>query len=305
MPLSVGVRQDGETTSGAVGDYVPLQIDAVGRLKASVQPALYPLATGSITGNTQTVFCQVDRASNVMVFMEAASLVGHNVTFEGSLNSTNGIDGSWFSIQVVRSNANTIETTSGVLAATPIYAWEASVNGLAFMRVRATAHVSGTAAYQIQRGSYATEPIPAAQASATQAVSGSVTVSGTVTVASTALSPSASLGAATTFNVISAASTNATLVKATGGNLNDLTLSNDGATSVFVKLYNKATAPIVGTDVPVRTILVPTKATVQVGFGTYGYRFPLGLGVGVTTGAAHSNTGAVLLDQVCIAGSFT
>lgn len=174
MPLAV--RADGETTlSIPDGDYAPLQVNSVGRLKVATMPGAYAIVTGSITANAQTVFCDVSRASNVMFHMVATSLVGHNSTFEGSIDSTNGTDGAWFGIQAIRSNANTIETTTGTLAATPAYAWEASVNGLAFVRVRATAHTSGTALWKIQRGSYATEPIPGAQISGTQPVSGSVT----------------------------------------------------------------------------------------------------------------------------------
>jgi hypothetical protein len=112
----------------------------------------------------------VARISNVMVYV-AGTFAGVNFTFEGSLNSTNGTDGNWFAIQAVRSNANTIETTSGVLAAAPAYGWELSVNGLNWFRVRATAWTSGTANIQIQPGAYATEPIPAAQISGTQPVS--------------------------------------------------------------------------------------------------------------------------------------
>jgi hypothetical protein len=188
--MALAVRADNETTLAIPdGDFAPLQVNGVGRLKVSTQPGLYDLVTGSITTNGQTVFCRVDRASNVMLHMVATSLVGHNVTFEGSINSTNGTDGAWFGIQAVRSNANTIETATGVLAATPAYAWEASVNGLTFVRVRATAHTSGTAQWNIQRGSYATEPIPAAQISGTQPVSGTVTATVGTSITGGTISP--------------------------------------------------------------------------------------------------------------------
>ena len=98
--------------------------------------------------------------------MTTASLSGHNVTFEGSLDGGT----TWVATQVVRTNANTIELTSGTLAATPAYAWEASVNAFTHFRVRATAHGSGTATWRFLPGSYATEPIPAIQ---THAVTGS------------------------------------------------------------------------------------------------------------------------------------
>jgi hypothetical protein len=173
--LILAIRHDSDTPTAGDGDYTPLKLDEAGRLKVASQPASYPLATGAITANAQTVPLAVGRASNVMIHMVAASLVGHNVTFEGSIDSTNGTDGAWFAIQVVRTNANTIELTSGVLAATPAYGWEASVNGLSYIRVRATAHTSGTATWKFLPGTYATEPIPAAQVSGTQPVSGSVT----------------------------------------------------------------------------------------------------------------------------------
>lgn len=175
LPL-LAMRQLADTTSTSDdGDYTLLKMDEEGRLKVATKPASFAIVTGNITTSTGTVSANVSRASNVMISMVATSLVGHNVTFEGSIDSTDGTDGNWFGIQVIRSNANTIELTSGVLAATPAYAWEASVNGLSFIRVRATAHTSGTATWKFQRGSYATEPIPAAQISGTQPVSGTVT----------------------------------------------------------------------------------------------------------------------------------
>lgn len=181
-PLVVvgGLRDDGDTSPvSASGDVHPFLFNGVGRLKVSAMPGIYTATTGTITASGQTVSVNVERASNVMFFMVATSLVGHNCTFEGSIDG--GVN--WFVVQAVRSNANTIETTTGVLAATPTYAWEASVNALTNFRVRATAHTSGVAAWRILPGAYATEPIPAAQVTATQPVSGTVTATGVAGVA--------------------------------------------------------------------------------------------------------------------------
>jgi hypothetical protein len=156
-------------------------MDEAGRLKVASQPGLAPLTTGNITANAQTVAVNVARQSNLMAHMVAASLVGHNATFEGSIDSTDGSNGTWFAIQAVRTNANTIELTTGVLAATPAYGWELSVNGLAWARVRATAHTSGTATWKFQPAPFATEPIPAAQISGTQPVSGTVALGAATT----------------------------------------------------------------------------------------------------------------------------
>lgn len=169
--LMLALRADSDTPTADNGDYTILKLDEAGRLKVATQPASYPIVSDSITANGQIVWAKVDRASNVMLMMNTSALVGHNCAFEGSLDTTNGTDGVWFGVQAIRSNANTIENSTGVLAATPAYAWELSVNGLTGIRVRATAHTSGSATWKIQRGTYATEPVPGAQVSATQPVS--------------------------------------------------------------------------------------------------------------------------------------
>lgn len=165
-------RRDSDTAATSNdGDYATLKMDEAGRLKVATQPGAIAATLGNITASAQAIAVNVERASNITISMVATSLVGHNVSFEYSNNSTNGTDGNWYGVQVVRSNANTVETTSGVLAATPVYGWEASVNAYKWFRVRATAHTSGTAAYTLLPGSYATEPIPAVQVTGTQPVS--------------------------------------------------------------------------------------------------------------------------------------
>lgn len=56
---------------------------------------------------------------------------------------------------------------------------------------------------------------------------------------------------------IAAASTNATSVKNGAGNLYTLEVTNSDTVGYYVKLYNKASAPTVGTDVPVATYYAP------------------------------------------------
>jgi hypothetical protein len=99
---------------------------------------------------------------------------------------------------------------------------------------------------------------------------------------------------------LSTASTNSTLVMAgasgsvggpAGVLLKTLVIGNSSAatTPLFLKLYNKATSPICGTDIPVQTIPVqvaPTP-TLPIDFGN-GMIFPLGLGF-CLTGAIADN----------------
>lgn len=157
-----------------------IQVSEDDRIKVASSQAIYEVLKQNITASGQTFPIDVTTVSNIMVHCRVnPSAAGHNSTFEGSLNSTNGVDGNWFTVQAVRSNANTVETSSGVLAATPAYCWELSVNALKWFRIRTTAHTSGTMEWLIQRGSYATEPIPAIQA---HSVSGTVTANiGTIT----------------------------------------------------------------------------------------------------------------------------
>lgn len=285
-------RRDSDTAAaGSDGDYATLKMDEAGRLKVAAQPAAYALVTGSITANAQTVFIDCSRGSNIIAHMVATSLVGHNVTFEGSIDSTNGTNGAWFAIQGIRTNANTIELTTGVLAATPAYGWEFSVNGLKYMRVRATAHTSGTALWKFQQAPYATEPIPGAQISGTQPVSGTVTANqGTFT------APSA--------NVLnSAGSTNGTVVKGSAGTLYSISASNINAAVRYLKLYNSTTVTV-GTTVPVLTIAIPAGGFVNLQFGATGMRFTTGICIALTTGAADGDTGAVAANELKVITAF-
>lgn len=263
-------------------------VDSEGRLKVSSKPANYPDITGDITAvqaiigtpvTGGTVEGDVSRASNIMAFC-TGTFSGVNVAFEGSLETSG--DGNWFGLQAVRSNANTVETATGALSAQPIYGWELSVNALKRVRVRCTARVSGTQSWRFVQGTYATEPIPASQATANQPVT------------STPLAPTAA-------SVITTASTNVAVVKSTVGTLFNVSASNPTATPAFVKLYNKATSPTVGTDIPVITVPIPANSAVSFDLGSLGARFSSGIGRAVTGAiAATDTTNAVVGVQVLI-----
>lgn len=292
--MLLGIRSDADAFTADDGDYSVLKLDEQGRLKVSSKPASFADIIGSITAIQPTisspvagatVIGDVSRASNVMMFC-TGTFAGINVSFEGCLESTGE---NWFGIQAVRSNANTIETTTGVLSAMPVYAWELSVNALSRVRVRATARTSGTQNWLFKLGTYATEPIPAAQVSATQPISGSVTVSGAAT--TTPVNP-------TVLAVNSAASTNANLVKNTAGNLYNIMASNTSASARFLKIFNKATAPVPGTDTPILTVTLPANSTTSIPFGILGYRPPLGIGISITGAAADNDTTAIGANEV-------
>lgn len=115
------------------------------------------------------------------------------------------------------------------------------------------------------------------------------------------LAPATS-GGYTISKTLSAATTNATSVKASAGQVYGWYVSNINASPAYFKLYNKASAPTVGTDVPVMTITIPGNAT---GAGSninwvHGIAFATGIAFAITTGATTADTGAVALNEVII-----
>jgi hypothetical protein len=139
------------------------------------------------------------------------------------------------------------------------------------------------------------------QSSAGQAIAAAVVSMPTITAS---LTPSTSFGASTLHHLISAATTNATSVKTSVAYVNDITLSNVSASMRYFKLYNKASAPTVGTDVPVRVVAIPPNSTVSLGLGIYGIRLTTGLAYAITGGIANADTTAVGANEILVGISY-
>ena len=138
-------------------------------------------------------------------------------------------------------------------------------------------------------------------------VSGTVTVgSGTVTTVSTVTAVTTSgtpLAPATPYTLNSLASTNIALILTGTSGLHAFYATNTGATAAFVKLYNKATAPVLASDVPAMIIPVPAAVSGVPGVATLpighnGFRFALGLGIAITGAVGDTDTTAVAAGQV-------
>lgn len=110
-------------------------------------------------------------------------------------------------------------------------------------------------------------------------------------------------GGATPYKLNSAATTNATSVKASAGQLYMVTASNTNAAVRYLKLYDKASTPTVGTDTPVLAFAVPGNTA---GAGTNipvppcGLQFANGIAFALTTGAADSDTAAVAANEIVV-----
>lgn len=90
-------------------------------------------------------------------------------------------------------------------------------------------------------------------------------------------------GAASISKVLSAATTNATVVKASAGRVIGWSIVNTTAAIKYLRLYNKTTAPTVGTDSPVSVIPIPANGIATVSHPG---------GIGFATGIGYSITGA-------------
>lgn len=93
--------------------------------------------------------------------------------------------------------------------------------------------------------------------------------------------------------VSSANSTNATAGKASAGDLHVISCQNTNAAVRYLKLYNKASAPTVGTDTPIMTIALTATSTFELSFPNGGLYFSTGIAYALTTGSADADTGAV------------
>jgi hypothetical protein len=238
-------------------------------------------------------------------------VIGDYVEVAGVSNVTNGallgVDGTW----KVANTATTVLTlvpVTAAFAATLPADFALTTSGGAVIR-RTCLRVSFVRIFDYERQRVELLARPSTDLSAaapvvlqggTTAVTGTLTAVTTVTNVTNAGTPTAP---ATPLIINSAATTNGQLVLTGTSGLQALFATNIGATDAFVKLYNKATAPTVGTDVPAMIITVPAAVagvpgSVEITPGFNGYRFALGLGLAITGLVADTDTTAVAAGQV-------
>lgn len=112
--------------------------------------------------------------------------------------------------------------------------------------------------------------------------------------------PSAAAGGfSSTHSRVSAATTNATSVKASSGTIGGIVLTNTSAAMKFFKLYNKASAPTVGTDTPVAIVGIPPTNTITWNC-EQGLRLTTGIAYALTGLMPVADTTAVALNDVAV-----
>lgn len=188
MPM-LAMRADSDAATADDGDWTTPKLDEEGRLKVATKPASIANTVGDLAALNSAVFCNVSRASNVVFHLKnvgSATMVAGTFVFEASLDSTNGTDGTWFGVQAARSNANTAATSVAITSlaggAGDAYAWEASVNGYKWFRVRCSVATTASSIgrWTLQPGTYATEPLPVNQVTTVTATANIGTYGGLV-----------------------------------------------------------------------------------------------------------------------------
>ena len=104
-----------------------------------------------------------------------------------------------------------------------------------------------------------------------------------------------------TYHKVSAASNNAANIKASAGTVTGWKIYNNGIYPVYVKLYNKATTPVPGTDTPQQTI------GVDAGLGEpmigAGFTYTAGIGIAIVKGIVDGDNTAVAASD-CVVDIF-
>lgn len=111
-----------------------------------------PLLKVAVTALSQVLSIDTRGIGTATFAMASPStFAAHQITFEASLDSTNGVDGTWFLIQVLRSDTLAGSTATASLNVVPTYSFRASVRPYPWVRMRCTSHTSGTANWVIAR----------------------------------------------------------------------------------------------------------------------------------------------------------
>jgi hypothetical protein len=242
-----------------------------------------------------------------------AAVIGDLVELMGvrdnTAGATLGVDGPWKVANIATTTLTLVLPFSGQRALPNDFA-TTNCGGAITRRTSAFVSFVRVFDYERERVELLARPAGDMSAAAPVAIQGgtlpAVTTVGTVTTVTTvatvtnAGTPAAP---ATPYFVNSAATTNGALVLTGSSGLQALWATNIGASAAFVKLYNKATAPTVGTDIPEMIIPVPAAVSgvpgvADVDCGFNGHRFALGLGIAITGGVADTDTTAVAAGQV-------
>jgi hypothetical protein len=230
------------------------------------------VATNNATALNEDVLPSLDAEEYKFISIQLVGTWVATVTFEGSNDNT-----TFYSIATTDPSANgTGQTTATInrVVKVPVLT--------KYIRARVSAYTSGT----ISAVAYGHRD---------ENSSGLISTLGTVTLAAETTKKIGNVGlvADGTPNYqkfISGAGLNSTVVKGSPAKLTILNIVNGAATLRYFKIYNKASAPTVGTDIPLITITLPNGSSSFTLPAFIGIDFSVGLSFACTLGVADDDT---------------
>lgn len=230
--------------------------------------------SGAITASGQTVVVPV-AAQNGVVFAWWGTFAGIALAFEACYEESLS---NWVAVSAQSASGGSPATS--VSSISTLAAYEVYAPGALAVRIRSTAYTSGTMNVRAV-------PVSMMQDVAPAVAGGNLIIGGVQAYASSG-------GISSVNRLLSAAaSVNATSVKAAAGRLYKVRGYNSAAAVRYLKLYNKASAPTVGTDVPVAVHALKPSDVFDVDFGSIGEYFATGIAFALTTGSSDADTGAL------------
>lgn len=298
------------------GHSVLLKADASGDLMTADIAAT--TATGSITTQNLVPAGVATANSAVEIDTHGASTLTFQITgvYTGAISLQLTVDGvTWVTLGGIPINNLATGAMSANVASAVVGIFQADVAGAARARLTGLAAVTGSANVTIVAAHEAAmigldSGVVMMSAAGTQltflgdttdAVVGNAAASKAAVVSRDSKWNGATWDRDRKSNAIArllsaAATTNAANIKASAGDLWHIRGYNAAATAKFLKIYNKATAPTVGTDVPVLTYrLLPTSIF---DIDLDGHYLGTGIGYAITGAPADNDTTALAAGDV-------
>jgi hypothetical protein len=230
------------------------------------------VATNNATQVNEDVLPSLDAEEYKFISIQLVGTWAATVTFEGSNDNT-----TFYAIATTDPSANgTGQTTATInrVVKVPVLT--------KYIRARVSAYTSGT----ISAVAYGHRD---------ENSSGLISTLGTVTLAAETTKKIGNVslvadGTPVYQKFISGTGLNATAVKGSPAKLTILNIVNGAATLRYFKIYNKASAPTVGTDIPLITITLPNGSSSFTLPAFIGIDFSVGLSFACTLGVADADT---------------
>lgn len=228
--------------------------------------------------------------------IQTAGVSAGVLTFEQTNDITRSPAGNLLQVfDLATQNANPV--TSLTLAANATRLFGAAITAR-YVRVRvSTAVVGGNVSCS---GVFSQQPFANTIFNIQQATASNLQTTATIAPGANLVGDVGNQARATTGGIVapfrllsSAATTNATLIKASAGRLFLIIGRNNAASIRYLKFYNKASAPTVGTDVPVLTIALDASSRFEIDLNPYGQFFTTGIAFAITGALADNDTTAI------------